>query len=864
MSLIRSLVTPPRMRATPGSFSIEDLAGWMTQAGLPLLNQTWSMNREVIEGDFQGLVRGAYQSNGIVFACLLTRFMLFSEARFQFQQLRGGRPGDLFGTPDLQIVERPEPGMTTGDLLTVAMLDADLAGDWFGVRRPGRIKRLRPDWTAVMVGSPNKETDNPGSDPDAEVIGYAYSVNGPYATGETWTFLPNEVAHFFPIRDPIARYRGMPLPTAVLREIGADSAATIHKRQFFENAAPQPLDARILTPVGWTTMGSLEIGDRVVGRDGQPHEVRGVYPKGEQDIYRVTFSDGAATESTADHLWEVASTYDRQRGVTRSLTLAQIMADGTAYPSGPRRWSVPLPEPIAFDDPGPLSMDPYLLGVMLGDGSFRNGAVTFSTADPEIVESVRELAPAGVEVVHQKEYQYHLRAGARGVKHHPMIALAKSLGLWNVIGYEKAVPEPYLRASVFDREALLQGLIDTDGHVAGSVVRFTNTSETLARQVAELARSLGARASVKPTSDRPDHPNRRPQWTVTINRLPEWIVPCRLTRKVDAYRIPSSRSPRHRYIASIEPVGRKLAQCIYVDVPDHLYVTDDYIVTHNTPNLIVKWPEAYPKAKALEAIDVFEQEHKGAYNAYRTMYLLGGAEAQAVGKDLQQMDFKATQGAGETRIASGMNVHPTIVGLSEGMQGSALNAGNFNATRRLQADKMLRPAWRNFAGSLETIVPPIAGSRLWYDERDVPFLREDVKDAAEVMAIEATAMRTLGDGGWDHDAVVEAVTSGDLRRLRGQHSGLVPVQLQPPGSGPLALKARRAFWPASGDWTGSEIARGDLFAPDHPIVASFPSLFEPTDAFDERAVRTRPPQLSTWKPQQPALPAVTPTGGQQT
>ena len=842
MSLIRSMLAPSHQRADggwSGFADFGDMVGWLGGNGFPLLNQTWATNKEVIEGDFAGLVHGAYQSNGVVFACLMTRFMLFAEARFAFQQMRGGRPGDLFGTPDLGIIERPEPGMTTGDLLTAGMLDADLAGDWFGIRRPGRIKRLRPDWTSVIVGSRNPATEYPGSDPDAEVVGYSYSPNGVFGS-EFWSFGPDEIAHFMPIRDPLARYRGMPLPTAVLREIAGDSAATAHKRSFFENAAPQPLDARVLTPAGWTTMGSMEVGDRVIGRDGQPHEVLGVYPQGKRDIYRVTFSDGAVTECTADHLWEVASAYDRKRGVTRSLSLAQIMKKGPTYRSGPHRWSIPLPEPIAFDDPGPLPMDPYLLGVLLGDGSFRNGTVTFSTADPEIVDSVRALVPAGVEVVHQKEYSYHLRAGARGTRSHPMVTLAKSLGLWNVIGYEKAVPEPYLRASVFDREALLQGLIDTDGHVTGSTVRFTNTSEVLTRQIVELVRSLGGRATLAPANRAP-RLNHRPQWVANISRLPDWIVPCRLSRKVAAYRVPANRSPRHRYIVAIEQAGRKFAQCIYVDVADHLYVTDDYIVTHNTPNLIVKFPSTMAKPKAQEAIDLFEQEHTGAYNAYRTMYLLGGAEAQAVGKDLQQMDFASVQGKGETRIAAAMNVHPVIVGLSEGLQGSSLNAGNFGAARRLHADKMLRPAWRNFAGSLETIVPPLPGSRLWYDERDVPFLREDIKDAADVLSIEATAMRTLGDGGWEHDAVVDAVTSGDLRRLAGAHTGMVPVQLQQPGSS--AVAAQRDFMPMSGAWVGSEIRRGDLLGNDHPLVAAFPSLFAPAAEYDSRAVRVWSPPV---------------------
>jgi hypothetical protein len=783
MSLIRSLITPgrPRERSEAGFLSMDDFANLLTLGNFPLfMNQTLRTDREEIDAGFAGLVSGAYRSNGIVFACILARMLLFSEARFQFQQMRGGRPGDLFGTPELGILERPEPGKTTGDLLTRAIIDVDLAGNWFGVRRPNRIKRLRPDWVTIVLGSTDRDADVTSVDIDAEVIGYIYKPGGRHSSEEPEALERGEVAHFAPIPDPLASYRGMSWLTPIIREIQADSSATQHKGAFFSNAAPQPLDARVLTPEGWTTMGSMEVGDRVIGRDGQTHEVLGVYPQGEQDIYRVTFSDGAATECTANHLWEVASIYDRKRGITRTMPLAQIMAGGPAYRSGPRKWSVPLPEPIGFDDPGPLPMAPYLLGVMLGDGSFRNGAVTFSTADPEIVESVRELVPAGVEVVHQKEYSYHLRAGSRGVKRHPMIALAKSLGLWNVIGYEKAVPEPYLRASVFDREALLQGLMDTDGSVSGlsgTALRFDNTSETLARQVVELARSLGGRATIRRTKDRPETPNRRPQWTVWISRLPDWITPVRLARKRARYHVPTGRALRHRYIVAIEPVGRKFAQCIYVDSPEHLYVTDDYIVTHNTPNLVVKFPALTDPSVAKEFIETFEQDHSGAFNAYRTLFLLGGANIEAVGRDFQQMDFKATQGAGETRIAAAAGMHPTIVGLSEGLQGSSLNAGNFDAAARITANKTLRPMWRNMAGSLETIVSPPPGSRLWYDDRDIPFLAEDIKVAAEVMGVEAQAIRTLSDGGFLPQSVVDAVVSGDLRRL--SHSGFLSVQMNP-------------------------------------------------------------------------------------
>jgi hypothetical protein len=120
------------------------------------------------------------------------------------------------------------------------------------------------------------------------------------------------------------------------------------------------------------------------------------------------------------------------------------------------------------------------------------------------------------------------------------------------------------------------------------------------------------------------------------------------------------------------------------------------------------------------------------------------------------------------------------LGLADSLGGSSLNAGNFQSARRLTADKTLRPLWRNYAGALETIVPAPSGSRLWYDERDIPFLADDVKDAAEVQAQNSSAIRQLVDAGFTPESVIDAITAGDLKRLT--HSGLMSVQLLPPGT----------------------------------------------------------------------------------
>jgi len=390
---------------------------------------------ELIENDFEGYVEGIYKRNGAVAALMFVRQLIFSEARFQFRQMRNGRPGQLFGTQDLALLEQPWPGATTGDLLSRMIVDADLAGNCYLTVVDGRIRRLRPDWVTIVSGS-RSAPDLFGAALDAELLGYIYSPRTP-GTDEGTLLTPGQVAHFAPYPDPVANWRGMSWITPVLREISADTAATVHKLKFFENGA---------TP--------------------------------------------------------------------------------------------------------------------------------------------------------------------------------------NVV--------------------------------------------------------VGLDASVKPDD---------------FNRF----------------------------------------------------------------------------------VALMDEQHKGVDNAYRTLYLGGGADAKVVGADLRQLDFKATQGAGESRLAAAAGVPSVIVGFSEGLQGSSLNAGNYASSRRRLADGTMRPLWRNAAGSLASIVPPPASAELWYDDRDIAFLREDRKDAAEIQGAQAQTIRTLVDAGYEPATVVAAVQAEDYSLLK--HTGYYSVQLQELGAG---------------------------------------------------------------------------------
>lgn len=201
-----------------------------------------------------------------------------------------------------------------------------------------------------------------------------------------------------------------------------------------------------------------------------------------------------------------------------------------------------------------------------------------------------------------------------------------------------------------------------------------------------------------------------------------------------------------------------------------------------TPNMAVSLDKSIPKDQFVEFVNAM-REHEGAGQAYKTLWLAGGADVKVVGADMRQLDFKVTQGAGETRIATASGIAPLIAGLSEGLQSATYS--NYGQARRSVADIWLRPQWRAAAGALEPVLPaPGGGSgqsvRLWYDERDVPFLQEDLKDDSEIAARRATTIRTLTDAGYTPESVIAATESNDFTKL--VHSGLYSVQLQAPGA----------------------------------------------------------------------------------
>ncbi len=361
----------------------------------------------------------------------------------------------------------------------------------------------------------------------------------------------------------------------------------------------QPLTSKVLTPDGWRQIGDLAVGDLVVGSNGLPTPVLGVYPQGRKPVYKVTTQDGASTLACGEHLWTVRTPDDRSHGRPSRVLQTQDMI-GNLRRGHVHRYELPLVEPVEFV-PQDVPLDAYALGLLLGDGCLTTATTpSFTTADAELAEALDAAVP-GISLYRKNEVDYALRregGGGRGgvITANPVTAILRELQLAGTTSSTKFVPDRYLLNSATVRLAVLQGLFDSDG---GPVtqrgrtcrVQYTTCSKRLRDDVIFLVRSLGGVAywRCRPVLGRkPGLANGRPvafrnDAYVLDVRLPEGLQPFRLTRKKAAYDLGGGGRPM-RFIHDIEPAGETETLCIQVGAEDSLYVTDDLIVTHNTLN----------------------------------------------------------------------------------------------------------------------------------------------------------------------------------------------------------------------------------------------------------------------------------------
>ncbi|CAN5216407.1 hypothetical protein BH18CHL2_BH18CHL2_08790 [soil metagenome] len=409
----------------------------------------------------------------------------------------------------------------------------------------------------------------------------------------------------------------------------------------------QPTSAQVLTPSGFRSIGSLAAGDLVTGSDGYPTEVLGVYPQGRKPVYRVTAQDGASTLCCAEHLWAVSDPHDRRSGRARRVIQTGAMI-GRLRSAHYRCFELPLMSgPVEFA-PRDVPMDPYALGLLLGDGCLTTSTTPgVSTVDHELASALASSLPR-MELVRKTAIDHVMRrpgAGRGGViVANPVTATLRDLRLAGTRSNTKFVPHDYLYNSAEVRLALLQGLMDTDGGPLtqdgrSCRLQFVTTSPRLKDDVVFLVRSLGgvvywrkreASGRMPGRARGRSVPYRSDAYVLEIH-LPKGIPPFRLTRKRGRYNEFGGGRPM-RFIDSIEPAGEDETVCIRVASEDSLYVTDDFLVTHNTLN------EAF----------IILDEAQNTTGAQMKMFLtrLGYGSQAVVTGDITQVDLVEGQKSG--------------------------------------------------------------------------------------------------------------------------------------------------------------------------------------------------------------------------
>lgn len=329
----------------------------------------------------------------------------------------------------------------------------------------------------------------------------------------------------------------------------------------------QPLDELVLTPSGWVQMGSVSVGDYVVNHNGKSVRVLATRDWENREVWRVTTDDGGSALVDREHEWTI-----HPHRLSKRTVPTWAIADALA--AGKNRYAMlPLVEvryPVAD-----LPVDPYVVGALLGDGGMSGGSVLLTKSDLWMHEEVAQRLPAGCSMTWSVE---GLTTRLRG-----MNGYARQLGMFGLRSWEKSIPPQYLQGSVKQRLDLLAGLLDTDGGMSNKTVEFSTTSEVLAGQVQQLVWSLGGCCTSMSRVTRHQNGEGRRSWRLKL-RIPLGN-PFRMPRKRVAWEERGSVSarPPTRRIVSAEKVSEgQRTRCLQVDNPQGLYVTRDYLVTHNS------------------------------------------------------------------------------------------------------------------------------------------------------------------------------------------------------------------------------------------------------------------------------------------
>ena len=369
------------------------------------------------------------------------------------------------------------------------------------------------------------------------------------------------------------------------------------------------VDTQIVTPFGYRRLGDIKVGDIISDpMSGGMQNVIAIYEHPHKDLYEILFDDGATCECCEDHLWKVRQTgYAHKRrqmyggGVEddyRIWTFGMIKEWLDRQENGQYKETkkgttskkhlvIPLCEPIKFTRSIPSqkkpNIDPYIIGALIGDGCLSERSIYFESADEFIIE---QFANAGLDMSHKRVKDYSKSTTYR-IPNDQIMQTLSDLKILGTKSEDKFIPDVYKWGTVEDRLAILQGLMDTDGTVSKSSGSFCSVSKRLAEDVQFVARSLGCSAII--TTKEPFYKDKdgnkvecKTAYVVRIkSKDPKMLF--RLPRKKDICKpFNGGVSEVCRRIVGYRYVGKKDARCITVDAPHSLYMTQDFVVTHNT------------------------------------------------------------------------------------------------------------------------------------------------------------------------------------------------------------------------------------------------------------------------------------------
>ena len=346
----------------------------------------------------------------------------------------------------------------------------------------------------------------------------------------------------------------------------------------------QPLSSNVLTPRGFRRMGDIKVGDEVISGKNRVSRVIGVFPQGIKPVYEVEFDDGSKCRCTDEHLWKCQTRDDRKSGDKyRVIELKDMMKNLYVEKGRRKNYSIDYVQPIDFPKKE-LPLHPYVMGVILGDGGLTQGNTVISLPDEYIREKVERLLPEGDCLAIREGYDYRIKRKVKNNRKSDTKQILQKYFLDGCGSSEKFIPYDYLWSSKEDRLELLRGLLDTDGCTGGKSIEFDSTSYDLATGVIELVHSFGGYASLRfsetwYTKNGEKIPCKK-SYRVLIEFPDDGCKYFSLPRKAEQYK--PKRKTIKRFVKSIRYLYDDNCQCIMIDDPCHLYITDDYIITHNT------------------------------------------------------------------------------------------------------------------------------------------------------------------------------------------------------------------------------------------------------------------------------------------